>query len=302
MNKISILKKKILIIGLGYVGLPLAYAFSKKFNVTGYDNDSNKVNKVKKELLLKKKKLLITSSLSRDYCSDVYIVTVQTPLTKSRKPDLSYLIEATKEICKLLKCGDTIIYESTVYPGATEEVLIPLITKTTKMILNKDFFVGYSPERINPGDKKNKLTNIKKIVSGSNKKTTKFINLLYGTIIKAGIHIAPNIKVAEAAKILENVQRDINISLINEIALIFDRLKISTIDVLKAASTKWNFLHFKPGLVGGHCISVDPYYLKYKAELSGYKPYVISSGRNVNEKMASFIISKIFKNLKKKKN
>ena len=295
------MKNKILIVGLGYVGLPLACAFSKRFSVCGYDKDSNKISKIKKELPIKNKKLFFTSSLNSSHTSDIYIVTVQTPLNKSRKPDLSYLVKATKEICKLLKPGDTIVYESTVYPGTTEEILIPLIKKTTKMVLNKDFFVGYSPERINPGDKKNKLTKIKKIVSGSNKKTIKFLNKLYGSIIKAGIHNAPSIKTAEAAKILENVQRDINISLINEAALIFDKLNIKTPDVLEAASTKWNFLNFKPGLVGGHCISVDPYYFKYKAEISGYKPHVISSGRNVNEKMSSFIVSKIFKKFKRKK-
>ena len=244
------MKNKILIVGLGYVGLPLACAFSKRFSVCGYDKDSNKISKIKKELPIKNKKLFFTSSLNSSHTSDIYIVTVQTPLNKSRKPDLSYLVKATKEICKLLKPGDTIVYESTVYPGTTEEILIPLIKKTTKMVLNKDFFVGYSPERINPGDKKNKLTKIKKIVSGSNKKTIKFLNKLYGSIIKAGIHNAPSIKTAEAAKILENVQRDINISLINEAALIFDKLNIKTPDVLEAASTKWNFLNFKPGLVG----------------------------------------------------
>ena len=295
------MKNKILIIGLGYVGLPLAKAFSKKFFVTGYDIDRKKVFNIKKTFQLNNKKLNFTSHLNSSHTSDIYIVTVQTPLKKSRIPDLTYLIKATKEICKLLKRGDTIIYESTVYPGTTEEVLIPLIKKATRMVLNKDYFVGYSPERINPGDKKNKLTKIRKIVSGSNKKTTDFLFKLYSKIITAGIHKATSIKTAEAAKILENVQRDINISLINEIALIFDKLDIKTPDVLKAASTKWNFLNFTPGLVGGHCISVDPYYLKYKAELVGYKPHIISSGRDVNEKMSSFIISKIFREIKRKK-
>ncbi len=294
------MKKKILIIGLGYVGLPLALAFSKKFLVFGYDNDEKKISNIKNQIGHKQKNLTFTSSLKSIYTSDIYIISVPTPINKLKKPDLSYLIKATKEVCKLLKSGDTIVYESTVYPGVTEEVLIPLIKKKTKMILNKDYYVGYSPERINPGDKKNKLTLIKKIVSGSNEKTAKFLSKLYGSIIKAGIHTAPTIKIAEAAKILENAQRDVNISLMNEAALIFDKLNISTPDVLNAASTKWNFLNFKPGLVGGHCISVDPYYLKYRAEMSGYSPQVISSGRNINEKMSTYVISKIFRYFKKK--
>ena len=211
------------------------------------------------------------------------------------------MINATKDICKSLKPGNLIIYESTVYPGTTEEVLIPLILKKTKLIFNKDFFIGYSPERINPGDKQNKLSNIKKVISGGNSKTLNFLKIFYGKIIKAGTYRAPNIKTAEASKILENVQRDINISLMNESALIFDRLNIDISEVLKASNTKWNFLDFKPGLVGGHCISVDPYYLKYRAEKAGYTPKVISSGRNVNEKMASYIVSKIIKNNFKKK-
>ncbi len=290
-------KKKIIItvIGLGYVGLPLAEEFSRFLNVRGVDK-----NKEKLSILKKKYKKNNNFSLSTKICnssSNVYIVAVPTPLDKNKKPDLTYLIKATTDICVKLKSGDTIIFESTVYPGTTEEILIPIIKKNTNLKYNKDFFIGYSPERINPGDKINKLTNIKKIISGGNNDTLLFLKSLYEIIIKAGVHCAPNIKVAEAAKILENVQRDINISLMNEAALIFDKLDIDTSEVLKASRTKWNFLNFDPGLVGGHCISVDPYYLKYRAEKAGYSPKVISSGRKVNEKMASYLVSKILRNL-----
>lgn len=285
------------VVGLGYVGLPLAIEFSKFFNVYGVDKNIEKLASLKK--YLKKKNFSISNKLKKND-SNIYIVAVPTPLDKNKKPDLTYLIEATNEICNKLKTGDTIIYESTVYPGTTEEVLIPLIKKNTELKYNKDFFIGYSPERINPGDQINKLTNIKKIISAGNHKTLLLLKKLYGRIIKAGVHCAPNIKVAEAAKILENVQRDINISLMNEAALIFDKLNIDTPDVLKASSTKWNFLNFEPGLVGGHCISVDPYYLKFRAEKAGYSPRVISSGRNVNEKMASYVVSKILRNLNNK--
>ena len=291
-------KTNITILGLGYVGIPLALEFSKYFKVYGVDNNLKKINFLKKKYK-KNKNLIINSKLINDE-SNLYIIAVPTPLDRNKRPDLSYLIKATRDVCKKIKKGDTIVYESTVYPGTTEEILIPTIKKKCNLEYNKDFFIGYSPERINPGDSKNKLTNITKIISGGNKKTLEFLKKIYSRIIKAGVHCAPNIKVAEAAKILENVQRDINISLMNEVALIFDKLNISTSDVLKAASTKWNFLNFEPGLVGGHCISVDPYYLKYRAEKSGYSPKVISSGRNVNEKMASYVVSKIKRNLKNK--
>ena len=293
-------KLTVSVLGLGYVGLPLALAFSKFFNVIGFDNDKKKINQIKLKIR-NVKNFFIKKKIDENFSSDIYIVTVPTPLKKDNKPDLSYLINATKDICKSLKPGNLIIYESTVYPGTTEEVLIPLILKKTKLIFNKDFFIGYSPERINPGDKQNKLSNIKKVISGGNSKTLNFLKIFYGKIIKAGTYRAPNIKTAEASKILENVQRDINISLMNESALIFDRLNIDISEVLKASNTKWNFLDFKPGLVGGHCISVDPYYLKYRTEKAGYTPKVISSGRNVNEKMASYIVSKIIKNNFKKK-
>lgn len=292
-------KKRICVVGLGYVGLPLAFEFSRYFKVLGVDNDKSKIENFKKTYT-KNINFQLKTKIEKKFNADVYIVTVPTPLNNQKKPDLSFLINSTNSICKNLKLGDLIIYESTVYPGTTEEVLIPLIKKKTKLIYNKDFFVGYSPERINPGDKKNKLSNIKKVISGGNLKTLNFIKKLYGKIIKAGTYSAPTIKIAEASKILENVQRDINISLMNEAALIFDKLKIDISEVLKASSTKWNFLDFKPGLVGGHCISVDPYYLKYRSEKAGYKPAVISSGRNVNEKMASYVVNKTLKNFSNK--
>ena len=293
-------KKRICIIGLGYVGLPLALEFSKYFKVLGVDIDKSKIKTFKKKYK-ENMNLQFETKIERKFKPDVYIITVPTPLNNQKKPDLSFLINSTISVCENIKLGNLIIYESTVYPGTTEEVLIPLIIKKTKMVYNKDFFVGYSPERINPGDKKNSLPNIKKVISGGNLKTLNFVKKLYGKIIKAGTHSAPTIKVAEASKILENVQRDINISLMNEAALIFDKLKIDISDVLRAASTKWNFLNFKPGLVGGHCISVDPYYLKYRSEKAGYQPAVISSGRNVNEKMALYVVNKTLKSFYNKK-
>ena len=265
------------VIGLGYVGLPLALEFSNFFKVVGVDSKKKRIIQLKKKFK-KLKNISFKNELNNNYNSDVYIVAVPTPLDKNKKPDLTYLIKATNNICKSLKPGNIIVYESTVYPGATEEILIPLIKKKTNLFYNKDFFI-----------------------SGGSPNTLFFLKKLYGKIIKAGVHSAPNIKVAEAAKILENVQRDINISLMNEAALIFDKLNIDISEVLKASRTKWNFLDFKPGLVGGHCISVDPYYLKYRAEKAGYSPKVISSGRNVNEKMASYIVSKILRNLTDKK-
>ncbi len=293
-------KKRICIIGLGYVGLPLALEFSKYFKVLGVDIDKSKIKTFKKKYK-ENMNFQFETKIERKFNPDVYIITVPTPLNNQKKPDLSFLINSTISVCENIKLGDLIIYESTVYPGTTEEVLIPLIIKKTKMVYNKDFFVGYSPERINPGDKKNRLPNIKKVISGGNLKTLNFVKKLYGKIIKAGTHSAPTIKVAEASKILENVQRDINISLMNEAALIFDKLKIDISEVLRAASTKWNFLNFKPGLVGGHCISVDPYYLKYRSEKAGYQPAVISSGRNVNEKMALYVVNKTLKSFSNKK-
>ena len=310
---------KITIIGLGYVGLPLAVEFSKKFNVIGYDTNSSRVDDLnlaidktnevdEKELYdvldsnksLKKRGLIITSDISQIYDTDVFVITVPTPIDKNKKPDLTPLANATKDISKYVRKGNIIIYESTVYPGCTEEFCVPIIEKHSSLKFNKDFFCGYSPERINPGDKINTLTKIIKVTSGSNKKTALYVDYLYNEIISAGTHLAPTIKVAEASKAIENAQRDLNISFVNELALIFDRMDIDTNHVLEAAKTKWNFLPFKPGLVGGHCISVDPYYLAFKAESLGYHPAVILSGRRVNDQMGKFVASKVIKLMIKK--
>ena len=288
------------------MGMPLAYEFSKYFEVIGFDINRKRINQLKlgidrnhqinkKNLKTCKINFTNDSSLIRDV--NYFIVTVPTPIKINKKPDLGPLIKATKILSKKLKKNSVIVYESTVYPGLTEEVLIPFIEKFSKFKLNKDFFVGYSPERISPGVKSKDLTNITKIVSGSSPIALKKIKFLYNKIIKSGLYETPNIKTAEAAKILENMQRDLNISLINEASVIFDKLKINTFDVLKAANTKWNFINIEPGLVGGHCISVDPYYLKYKSEQVGYVPNVISSGRKINENMALFISRKVKKSL-----
>ena len=296
--------KKITIIGLGYVGLPLAIEFGNKFDVLGFDISKSRVQNLQKgidtngeftktEIL--KKKLSFTYFESGLLDSDFYIITVPTPLKNSNKPDLKPLKNASNLVGRKIKKGDVVIYESTVYPGCTEEECIPILEKKSNLKYNVDFFCGYSPERINPGDKKRKLANIKKVVSGSNLKTAKIINNLYSKIISAGTYLAPSIKVAEASKIIENVQRDVNISLMNEFALIFEKLNIDTKEVLDAASTKWNFLNFKPGLVGGHCIGVDPYYLAYKAEKNGYKPKVLLNGRKVNNSVSKNIFKTVQK-------
>ena len=296
--------KKITIIGLGYVGLPLAIEFGKKFNVLGFDISKSRVNELKKGLdsngeftenEILQNKIQFTHSEKDVGNSDFYIITVPTPLKKNNKPDLRPLKNASQIVGKKIKKGDIVIYESTVYPGCTEEDCVPILEKTSGLVYNVDFFCGYSPERINPGDKKRKLSNIKKVVSGSNSKVSKIVNDLYSKIITAGTYISPSIKVAEASKIIENVQRDVNISLMNEFAIIFEKLDLDTKEVLDAASTKWNFLNFKPGLVGGHCIGVDPYYLAYKSEKSGYTPKVLLNGRKVNNNISK----KIFKSIQK---
>ena len=298
------MKNKIAVIGLGYVGLPLAAAFSEKYAVLGYDNDSKRVRELnsgldrieqlaKTDLLQLQHRLIFAEdpkSLS-DY--NTYIITVPTPVTPAKKPDLSFLLEASKTVGHFLKKGDTVIYESTVYPGCTEEDCVPVLERASGLKFNTDFFCGYSPERINPGDKINTLTQIKKVTSGSTLEVADQVDALYRDIIKAGTHKAPSIKVAEAAKAIENAQRDLNISFVNELALIFDRMQIDTHDVLEAAATKWNFLPFKPGLVGGHCISVDPYFLTHKAIELGYTPEVILSGRNVNDSIPQFVAAKV---------
>ncbi len=299
---------KIGIIGLGYVGLPLAVEFAKLYSVVGFDINNKRIEELRgnndqtQEADLETLKqeiannqITLTSNLNELKSCNYYIVTVPTPIDKSNNPDLGPLLAASKSIGKVLKKGDIVIYESTTYPGCTEEVCVPTLEEVSGLTYNQDFFCGYSPERINPGDKENTLTKIKKVTSGSTPETAIKINNLYASIITAGTHMAPNIKVAEAAKAIENAQRDINISFVNELALIFDRIGIDTNDVLEAASTKWNFLHYKPGLVGGHCISVDPYYLAHKSISLGYYPEVILSGRHVNNSMAKFIAEKVIK-------
>jgi UDP-N-acetyl-D-glucosamine/UDP-N-acetyl-D-galactosamine dehydrogenase len=293
----------IAVIGLGYVGLPLALAFSKQYQVIGYDLDSARVDALKKgkdttletseDALNAATNLVLTNDLALIAEATLYIVTVPTPVHADKSPDLSFLLYATSQIATVLKRGDIVVYESTVYPGCTEEDCVPVLEKKSGLKFNIDFYCGYSPERINPGDKVNTLTKIQKITSGSTPEIAKYIDQLYASIITAGTYAAPSIKVAEAAKSIENAQRDINISFVNELALIFDKMGIDTHEVLAAASTKWNFLPFKPGLVGGHCIGVDPYYLAHKAKTLGYHPQVILSGRDVNDQMSTFISNKL---------
>lgn len=301
----EIQNKKIAIIGLGYVGLPLAVAFGSKYSTLGFDINATRVGElssgIDRTLESDKDKiasatLLSFSSTIEDLKScDIFIVTVPTPINQFKAPDLEPLLKASEMIGKVLKKGAIVIYESTVYPGCTEEDCVPVLEKYSGLKFNSDFYCGYSPERINPGDKINTLTTIKKVTSGSTPEIATFVDDLYASIITAGTYKAPSIKVAEASKAIENAQRDVNISFVNELALIFDRIGIDTNDVLEAAGTKWNFLKYKPGLVGGHCIGVDPYYLAHKAESLGYHPQVILSGRRVNDTMGMFIAGKVVK-------
>ena len=306
-------EKQIAIIGLGYVGLPLAIEFGKKYKVLGFDINKDRIeeltsgkdrtNEADLEGLSYAMNLsnngntgLIFSNKVSDLIScNVYIVTVPTPIDQFKAPDLTPLLKASEMIGKVLKTGDIVIYESTVYPGCTEEDCVPVLEKNSKFKFNSDFFCGYSPERINPGDKINTLTKIKKVTSGSTDAIADVVDALYASIIEAGTHKAPSLKVAEASKAIENAQRDVNISFVNELALIFDKMGIDTNDVIEAAGTKWNFLKYKPGLVGGHCIGVDPYYLAHKAESLGYYPQVILSGRRVNDNMGMFVANKLVK-------
>lgn len=298
-------KKKIAIIGLGYVGLPLAVEFGKKFTTLGFDINEERIAELSKGIdrtkesnedeINKASLLTFTSRLTDIKDCNIYIVTVPTPIDKFKAPDLTPLLKATKMLGGIIKKGDIIIYESTVYPGCTEEDCVPVLEAESGLKFNIDFFCGYSPERINPGDKINTLTKIRKVTSGSTAEVATVVDELYASIIIAGTHKASCIKVAEASKAIENAQRDLNISFVNELALIFDRIGIDTTDVIEAAGTKWNFLKFKPGLVGGHCIGVDPYYLAHKAESLGYHPQVILSGRRVNDNMGMFIANKIVK-------
>lgn len=306
-------KDKIAVIGLGYVGLPLARLFATKYAVVGFDINEKRIL----ELMSGKDSTLeidnnVLNSVLKDqnsfdnglYCgfnledirdSNVYIITVPTPVDKNNRPNLTPLIKASETVGKVLKKWDVVIYESTVYPGVTEDECVPILEKFSGLKFNEDFFAGYSPERINPGDKKHSVENILKVTSGSNKKTSKFVDDLYASVIKAGTHLAPTIKVAEASKVIENSQRDINIAFVNELAKIFGLMDINTNDVLEAAGTKWNFLPFKPGLVGGHCIGVDPYYLAQKAQEFGYHPGIILAGRRMNDGMGEYVASQVIK-------
>jgi len=296
---------KLAIIGLGYVGLPLAVEFGKKFETVGFDINAKRIEELKEgvdstleveeEELKEAKKLSFTTSLKEIADANIYIVTVPTPITQHKTPDLKPLIMASRSVGRVLKEGDIVIYESTVYPGCTREVCVPELERESGLTFNKDFFCGYSPERINPGDKKHRLKDIKKVTSGSTPEIARKVDELYKTIIEAGTYLAPSIEVAEAAKVIENAQRDINIAFVNELALIFDRLNLDTLEVLKAAGTKWNFLPFKPGLVGGHCIGVDPYYLAFKAQEVGYHPQIILAGRRTNDEMPYFVANKVVK-------
>lgn len=302
--------QKIAVIGLGYVGLPLAVEFGKKYDVIGFDINQKRVDEligghdntleVSRKSLLEADKLVFTQDINDLRAANIYIVTVPTPIDESHSPDLTPLIKASKMLGGVISKGDIVIYESTVYPGATEEVCIPIIEEESGLRFNQEFFAGYSPERINPGDKVNTLTKIMKITSGSTKSIADKVDSLYASIIDAGTHKASSMKVAEAAKVIENTQRDLNIAIVNEFAKIFNKLNIDTEEVLAAAGTKWNFLPFKPGLVGGHCISVDPYYLTHKALEVGYRPEVILAGRRINDGMGAYVATQMVKKLSSK--
>ncbi|MFW0743825.1 Vi polysaccharide biosynthesis UDP-N-acetylglucosamine C-6 dehydrogenase TviB [Aliarcobacter butzleri] len=303
---------KICVIGLGYVGLPLAHAFSSKYEVVGFDISKWRIDELSsgydrtleltenqvKEAIKNGMKFSLDINDIKD--CNIYIVTVPTPIDKNKRPELTPLIKASETVGKVLKKGDIVIYESTVYPGATEEDCVPVLEKFSNLKFNVDFFCGYSPERINPGDKEHTVTKILKVTSGSTPEIGKKVNELYASIITAGTHLAPTIKVAEAAKVIENSQRDINIAFVNELAIIFNKLGINTNDVLAAAGTKWNFLPFRPGLVGGHCIGVDPYYLTHKAQSIGYNPEIILAGRRLNDNMGIYVANQVIKLMIKK--
>jgi len=312
------MKHNIAIIGLGYVGLPLARLFATKYNVVGFDINAKRIQELRSgtdstleveddilQAVLKTENseengLFVSNDLSHIADANVYIVTVPTPVDKNNKPDLTPLYKASETVGKVLKKGDIVIYESTVYPGATEEDCIPVVEKSSGLVFNRDFFAGYSPERINPGDKEHTVEKILKVTSGSTLEIGQIVNDIYKSVITAGTHLAPTIKVAEAAKVIENSQRDINIAFVNELAKIFNLMDINTHDVLEAAGTKWNFLPFKPGLVGGHCIGVDPYYLAQKAQEYGYHPEIILAGRRLNDSMGKYVAEQVVKAMIKK--
>ena len=301
------MKNKIAIIGLGYVGLPLAVEFGKKYPTTGFDINGPRIAalisghdstlEVDEAELKQATQLNYTTNIEQLKSCNIYIVTVPTPIDSHKRPDLTPLEKASETVGKVLSKGDIVIYESTVYPGATEEVCVPILERHSGLTFNKDFYCGYSPERINPGDKEHRVTTIKKVTSGSTQEIADIVDNLYKSIITAGTYKASSIKVAEAAKVIENTQRDLNIALMNELAIIFERLGIDTLEVLKAAGTKWNFLPFRPGLVGGHCIGVDPYYLTHKAEILGYHPQVIKAGRRINDGMAAYVAQQTIKQM-----
>ncbi|MCD8878968.1 nucleotide sugar dehydrogenase [Staphylococcus kloosii] len=299
-------KKNIAVVGLGYVGLPVAVAFGKENKVIGFDVNTQRIEELNSHIdctnevtinELKEANIKFTNHKEELTTADFIIVAVPTPIDEHNQPDLTPLIKASETVGSVLQKGTIVVFESTVYPGATEEVCVPILEKESKLVYGKDFYVGYSPERINPGDTTHRFTTIKKIVAGQNETITNEMAEVYESVIEAGVYKASSIKVAEAAKVIENTQRDVNIALMNELAIIFNQLDIDTSEVLKAAGTKWNFLNFKPGLVGGHCIGVDPYYLTYKAESIGYHPEVILSGRRINDNIAKFIALNIIKAL-----
>ncbi|MHA3114580.1 Vi polysaccharide biosynthesis UDP-N-acetylglucosamine C-6 dehydrogenase TviB [Acinetobacter sp. ANC 4635] len=302
---------KVAVIGLGYVGLPLAVEFGKTVATVGFDIQQKRIDELRSgqdhtletspEELQQASHLSYTTQIDDLQDCNFFIVTVPTPIDQYKQPDLTPLVKASESIGRVLKKGDIVVYESTVYPGASEEVCIPVLEKVSGLTFNQDFYAGYSPERINPGDKEHRVTNILKITSGSTPEIADYVDEVYNLIITAGTHKAPSIKVAEAAKVIENTQRDVNIALINELALIFNKMGIDTEDVLKAAGTKWNFLPFRPGLVGGHCIGVDPYYLTHKAQAIGYHPEIILAGRRLNDSMGAYVVTQLVKTMVKKR-
>ncbi len=310
-NAVSPKLHRVAVMGLGYVGLPLAVEFGKQYPTIGFDINQARVDQLKagrdstleveSDELAASKHLKYTTNLDDLRAANIYIVTVPTPIDRHKRPDLQPLFKASKTLGQVIKPGDIVIFESTVYPGATEEDCVPIIEARSGLKYNVDFFAGYSPERINPGDKAHRLTTIKKVTSGSTPEVAELVDNLYKSIVTAGTHRAPSIRVAEAAKVIENTQRDLNIALINELAVIFNRMNIDTLDVLEAAGTKWNFLPFRPGLVGGHCISVDPYYLTHKAQEVGHVPEVILAGRRINDHMGQYVVSQVVKQMLKRR-
>ena len=305
MPKLNLRNLEVGIVGLGYVGLPLAVEFGKRFRTVGFDIKTDRVDELRRGVdstlevdateLAAAKKLDFTTRLEDLRACRVFIVTVPTPIDDYKRPDLTPLVRASESVGRVLKKGDVVVYESTVYPGCTEEVCVPILERVSGLRFNRDFFAGYSPERINPGDKQHRVTTIRKVTSGSTPEVAEFVDKLYGSIITAGTHRASSIRVAEAAKVIENTQRDVNIALVNELALLFNRLGIDTEEVLLAAGTKWNFLPFRPGLVGGHCIGVDPYYLTYKAQQVGHHPEIILAGRRINDSMGAYVVQRVVK-------